>query len=44
MIETAVLAIFLLAMLSLAAGLWGLAMQVAGPVSDLRDSAGGKRG
>jgi hypothetical protein len=35
-IETAVLAIFLLAMLTLAAGLWGLVNHAAGSLSDSR--------
>jgi hypothetical protein len=44
MIETAVLFLFLLAMLTLAAGLWGLTAQAAGSVSDSRGSMAGKRG
>jgi hypothetical protein len=35
-IETAVLAIFMLAMLTLAAGLWGLVNQATGSLSDSR--------
>jgi hypothetical protein len=44
MIETAVLFLFLLAMLTLAAALWGLTTQAAGSVSDSRGSMAGKRG
>jgi len=44
MIETAVLTIFLLAMLTLAAGLWGLTTQAAGSFSDSRPGMEGKRG
>jgi hypothetical protein len=43
MMETAVLAIFALAMLTLAAALWGLTAQAAGSLSDSRSSTGGKR-
>jgi hypothetical protein len=43
MIETSVLAIFLLAMLILAAGLWGLTTQAAGSLSDARRSMEGER-
>jgi hypothetical protein len=44
MIETAVLAIFLAAMVSLAAGLCLLSLQSPGSVSDARGSAAGKGG
>jgi hypothetical protein len=44
MIETAVLVLFLLAMVTLAGGLWGLTALAAGSVSDSRGSMAGKRG